>query len=581
MSDISALVVRDSRMPAPGGDKVTLLVPDGPSSVTYQSVNPSDPTSTNPSFDVQLPSVMTGLQRTLYWQMEGSFVITGTGFNAAGGIWTDFGRVALRQFPLQSMCSNVEVTVNDASISIGAIGQIIHGLLRVGNPAQSSTGLQSGVASAPDMASDYNAVTGLQGSPFRSTADMEPSQDSWAPRTVGITSISVDSDTQITVNFNVREPIIVPPFGYTNESREKAIYGVNQIQIKPNMDKFARGLSLSIPAGAAITSVALNPTSQSVLAVFVTPNDRSLAAARADAQHFRYDFPQLNTYFTTIGGTTTAGSTGQGSSNSFQLPVIPEKLIVYVTYSEVDRSNPALSLPDVFLPITSCQMQAGTRAGLLSGATEMDLWAMSYRNGAKTPFYNYSGLPQVSSALAGPRGSGGPLLLDVAADLSLPEGMTPGMAAQWQFSVSSLTFRNNMSRDALNPRLVIIAVTGGYMTNLSGSTTIVAGGISGLSDVAMKQAGVVSSTEFHKMEQEGGYGGSKIGDWFKKAAKTVFHDVVHPFYKKVLKPIGHDISDKVLEKAKEKIKGSGLQGGRSLGGRALGGARMHKTQLYG
>ena len=585
MSSPSAVIVRDSRLPALGGDDVSLMVSDGPSSVTYQSVTTPNPSSTNPIFDVQLPSVMTGLQRTLYWEMSGTFTITGTNFDKAN--WLDRNVIALRQFPLQSMCSSVEVTVNNSSVSIGSIGQIISGLLRVGNPAESGNGVQSGTASSPDMAAAYDdALRGLDSSPFRSTADVRPGDASWPPRTVGITDIDFASATTTTVSFTVREPIIVPPFGYTNDAREKAIYGVDQIQIKPNMGNFHRGLSLAIIPAASpantptVTSVTLAPTSQSVLAIFVTPNDRSLAAARADAQHFRYDFPQLNTYFSSItSGAVASGASVTGSSNSFQLPVIPEKLIIYATYSESDRSDPSQSLPDAFLPITSCQVQAGTRAGLLSGATEMDLWAMSYRNGAQLPFYIYQGLPQISGGNAAGNqvnGSGGPLVIDVAADLSLPEGMTPGMAAQWQFAVSNFTYRNNFSVELTSPRLVIIAVTGGYMTNLSGSSTIVAGGVSGLSDVALKHASAMSSMEFHQMMQQGGYGGSKIGDWFKKAAKSVYGDVIHPFYKKVVKPLGKDIADKVLEKGKQKIKGSGLQGGR-----ALGGARMGRTQLYG
>tara|TARA_R110000868_G_scaffold84595_3_gene238450 strand:+ start:3350 stop:5140 length:1791 start_codon:yes stop_codon:yes gene_type:complete len=575
--EIKTIVVRDSRLPGEKTDVATMVVPEGPSSVTYQSVTTADPTSVNPIFTIDIPSQMTGLQRTAYWEMTGSFVVTGTFLDLLAV--TD--RVALRQFPLQSMCSSLEAQVNNTTVSIGSVNQILPALLRVANPSSSGTGVQSATASTPDWTSNYEAAVGRLNSPFRPAGDMEVSDTNGPPRTVGITSITYNgvgaAATQMTVNFHVREPIILPPFGYTNAAREKAIYGVNQIQVKANMRDFNRGLSIALPAGATMTSVAMTPTQQSILAVFVTPDDRSIAVARKEAQIFRYDYNTVQSFFTTLtAGVVNDTASVSGTSNSFQLPVIPEKILIFATYSETDRQDATQSLPDAFMPITSLQVQAGTRAGLLSGATSMDLYAMSLKNGAKTPYFNYLGLPQVSSGNTGNQanGSGGPIVIDVAADLSLPDGMTPGMQAQWQFAVSQVTATNRYGRNITGPRLVVVAITGGIIENMAGDSKVIVGGVSTLDSDALRLAPRLSSIEFHKDADDAGFGGSKIGDWFKKAGETILSGV-------------KSAADSVLHAAPQLVEAAAMAAGRNgyggapLGGGIVGGARLGGARLGG
>jgi hypothetical protein len=418
---------------------------------------------------------------------------------------------------------------------------------------------------------------------------MEMSDNISPPRTVGITAITVNGAfTTMTVSFRVREPIVLPPFGYTNASREKAIYGVNQIQIRANMRDFNRGLSLAIPGGCTISNITMVPSQQSVLAVFVTPDNRSLADARLEAQTFRYDYNTVQTFTSVLtGGVVVDATSVSGSSNSFQLPVIPEKILIFAMYSETDRLDQTLSLPDAFMPITSIQLQAGTQAGILSGATQMDLYAMSLKNGARTSFFNFAGLPQISSSNAGNQanGSGGPLVVDVAADLQLPDGMTPGMRAQWQFAVSSVVCENRYGRNITAPRLVIVAITGGIIENEGGNSKVIVGGVDTLDADSLRQAPSLSSIEFHRAADDAGFGGSKIGDWFKKAAGTVWDGV-----KSAGEAVLHAAPELIEAASMAAGRGGAVLGGRPLGGRSLGGrplggailggARMQRSLLY-
>lgn len=596
------LVVRDSRLPEVGSrDKSRMVVTEGPSSTTYQPIQPPDPKSLNPIFSIDLPSQLTGLQRQLYWTMTGSFTVTGTALN----LMQVQDRVALRQFCLQSMCSSVEVQMNNTTLNIGSLDQIIDALLRVGNPTGDAAGTQSACPASMDTVANYNDAVGRLDSPFAPAGDRQISDAAGCPRTVGITGIIVDDGTgdpgssagtvRMTINFTVREPIVVPPFSYTDSGREKAIYGLNQVQVKCNLSSFARGLSLAIPAGATVTGITMVPATQTISAVFVTPSDRSLARASRVARPFSYDAPRVQTFFTTLGDVAAGGTPSSQSSNSFQLAVVPEKIVVFVVPSSTQRSavgtvvSADSSLPSAFCPITSCQIQAGTRGGLLSGATAIDLWAMSQKNGANIPFWQYAGLQQVSSSNGanGARGSGGPLILDVAADLSLPDGVLPGMAIPWTFSVTSLEFLNNYAVDLVAPRLIIMTITPASVTNTGGDSAVCVGGVpNDLKLSEIKDVGEVTSEEYHKLQSEGGFGGSPFTTWLYKVGDTIKHaaykagdslrgtaDQIAKTAKSAAWDLGDDLKDIGHEAAHNAIKGA-------VAAAQKGGRRMPRSMLY-
>lgn len=565
-SEYETVLVRDARLP--GIDPPKLVAVEGPASVTYQRVLPPNPTSTNPTFTIDLPSQMTGLQRTLYWQMTGSFTITGTGLD----LLQTNERIALRAFPLQSMCNSVQVQLNDTTVSLGSLNRYIAALLRVGNPSDSAAGVQSSVPAAHDWASEYDEMVGRLNSPFRAPGDGPVSNYDAPPRTVGITGLTFNGSTEIVVDFTVQEPIVVSPFGYTNNHHQKAVYGLNQLQVTCNMGNFHRGLSLALGT-STVTSVALAITEQAMLCTFITPEDRSAALAMQTQRAFQYDYNTVQAFYSTLtSGTVAAGASISGSSNSFQLPIVPERILVYATYSEADRADPSLSLTDAFMPIDSCQIQAGTRSGILSGANAQQLWRISHKNGAHTPFWNFSGIPQYSSSAAvHPRGSGGPLVLDVAEDLELPEGVTPGMRMNWQFSVSNATFTNRFGRTITAPQLVVVAITGGVLNNSSGSSSVELGGVQGLDSELIEEATVISSDEYRQMSEEAGFGGKR-----GRRARAFFRRLGRSLEKTALPAI--EMVAPELAPAAEVAKaalGSGM-----LGGALLGGKRMPRSKLY-
>lgn len=577
------LTVLDSRLPD-DDSRAVILEPIGPSSVTYQSVNSADGTSTIPIFSIELPSQLTGLSRTLYWRATCTWTVTGT----VMGNFLLGERVALRQFPLQSMCSNIEALVNDTTLSVGSLSQILAGLLRVGNPAKAAGFAQSTTAGTFDTVSDYGMAVGRLDSPFGAVGDRVPSSSAASSRTGQITSITCPDAQTMVVTATVEEPFVIPPFNYTDSGRNLCIYGMNNCQISCNVAYPQRGLSLAIPTGTTITGTTLALSGQKVLCTFVTPQDRSLALAMKEQRTFRYDCPRTQLFATEASGTVLSGASSTVNGNSFQLPVIPEKVMVWVQASEPNRLAVNSNSPDVFFPITGIQIQAGTRAGLLSGATTADLWATSNRNGADIPYWQYAGLPQVTSLNAGTpvnqaRGSGGPLILDVARDLSLPEGTIPGMAVNWSFVVSEATFTNNLPTTLSNWRLMVVPIMPGYLTNKAGSSTQCGGGVPGNDSTSFQRAGKIRSIEYQELMQDGGFGGailggSKVSNWFRQLGHNIKKsaDAVGHWIKGATNTVGEGIHNAWDDTITAASKGA-AQGAMS----GAGGARLPKSMLYG
>ena len=577
MADYRVLKVVDDRINV---DQVKVLVTeDGPASSTFQVVTPSDPASTNPVFTIQLPSNATGLNRRMYWRMAGSIVITGTNLDQLQLA----NRVCFRQFPLQSACTSVQVQINDSTLSIGNLSQIIAGLLRKGITSKSLGSGLSDVNCAPDLTADYSQALGASGI-FDPPGNAPYSNYSSQSRTQGILTFAVappgPGSTSMTLTFDIQEPIICAPFEYGDDANSKSLFGVNTLQISCNMANFHRMLSLALTGTAAtVTSVALTPTLQQMLVSFVTPKDRSLLTPD---RMYMYGYTNVQSYISTLTtGAVLSGTTVSGTSNVIDLPVVPKGFIVYATYSETDRANPAISLPDICLPIQAIQCSFMTRSGLLAGAGPDQLYQLNVKNGVSFPAWAHFGSQLVASSSTAPfpRGCGNILYIDTAQDLSLPDGVCPGMSIRSQFAVDSATFLNPSPNALTAPRLIVIALTEGILRNKDGASSTILGGVPGTDDERMRNATAVMRSELTRMGANAGYGGGFF-DFLKKAAKTLLPiaaPIVSALAPEFAPLVG--VAQSALGGAKKQAARAGamLGGARQragLAGSALGGAML-------
>jgi len=548
-----------------------LVAAAGPASSTFQSVQPNDPTSQNPVFSIQLPSPQTGLARTVYWRMSGSLTITGTNLNAL----TASNKVAFRQFPIQSACSNLSAQINDTVSSLGSLNQYVSGLAYLGLSTR-STAASCVMNAAFDAFAEYDASAGTL-SPFNPPAETGRNDYADESRTTGITSITVNGGlTSAVITFDIAEPLLLQPFSYGSSAHTKAIFGLNTVQISATLSNVHRMLSLSLSGGATVSAVALSISQQSLECNFLTPDDRSLVERPLA---YTYHFAQAQYYANTLtAGAVGAGTTATGSSAVVEFPVIPSKILVFCTYSATDLADATQSLANTFWPIQSISCQMGTRSGLLANATPRQLWEISRRAGSEAPYWQQAGLGQFGSATVGTlaNSSGAPLIIDVSQDLSLPDGVCPGMAQRITFAVNNITVRNNQSTAFTSPRLVIVALTEGLLTNKDGTSSITLGGVPGANDEHFQTANTLESAALREQGMDGGYGGALMGGSMRGFMKFL-HGVGN-----VAKTIGKPLlkmATPVVSMLAPEAAPALMAANAALGQGVRGGARM-QSKLY-
>lgn len=461
--------------------QVVDVIAEGPASVVYTTVTAPDPTGLSPIFTIQPGSVLMGVNRTMRLHVVGTVTVTGTNFSAlASG-----SRVCLRQFPLHSIMQNVQAQINNTTLSLGSVNLYTSALAAVSNTSASMASSGSTYPSTPDIYTDYNMALGISGGCFDTIGRGVYGDAVVSGRTAQITSITITGagGTSLAVGFDISEDLILSPFNYS-EREQKYLYGVQTMVVNLSYSNVHRMLCIATTGGVTFTGASLALTKQQLEVSYVTPDDSSLI--ERPLKHV-YDMAQVQYNATSAGASIAAGATFSITSNAIEFPVIPSKLVVMCTYSQTDLQDATKSLSDVCFPIVdkSCTVQFGTRGGLFSGASSVNLWEVSRRGGSHAKYPIWAGLPEVTS-MAPVEGStpgvyaGSPLIIDVAADLSLPAGgspVVPGMNVRTQYSFTA-TFKNHTGQTVNNPRLIILALTPGYLEIKDGASDFKLGGVS-------------------------------------------------------------------------------------------------------
>ena len=550
--------------------QVVQIVNDGPSSTTFQTVSPPDPTSQSPSFVIQTPSPMAGINRNMRLRAAGFLTITGTNLAPFASAANDFA--ALRQFPLQSCMQSLTVQINDWTASLGSLFQYIAPLANTSNASISMGQSQSTFPAQPDRFATYAGEAASPGGAFASVANLPYGDGIAGGRINQIVRGEVNAGgTVMVISFDISEDLVISPFTYDNNDK-KALYGISTLTINVNYGNFHRMLSLAVggaTAAATFSSVTCNFLKQDLAVTYVVAHDSSLI--EIPRKHI-YEYSSVQAY-TTQG---TAFSTYVGAltppsqsvfSNAIEFAVVPQKLIVFGTYSLLDLQDPTKSLPDLYFPISGVSITFGTRAGLLSGASSVNLWEIYRRNGGKLPFpiWNGNNLPQYTLAPAPATltsnfcYSGGPLILDTAADLSLPDGVVPGMSQRIQFSINcTLTNKTQVDYSASGIRLVVIAITPGMIAIKDGASMGTLGGITTADAMTSEIAGLETTELLDADKATSGWSGGSVVAGRLKA---------HQFQKKAGALIGG-------------VNMGGVNmGGVGIGGALIGGRKMAASQL--
>jgi hypothetical protein len=536
--DFRKVLVKDDRLCVT--DAVSYAVIKGGANVTmaqYNAIGSGGQTGfkTNINFNVQVPSQETVVARQALIQATLAFSITGnpvsvgvnTPTNQGYGYVFNYGGVdGFGPFPFHQLVNSVQWTINNNTISQNT-RDILSAICRIHDRRflQRYNGMTPVL---PDVYGSYAGLTtdSVLNNPFggftRMGLDSDIAPRGYLPCVItGTNYLAVNAGSRtITVSLDVTEPILLSPFVFAGDDSQ-GIYGIQNFNAVYNLSssttscvRFGGRVATRFTAGTLPVVTLTGVQSPRLLLQFLTPHPSDLLPSRNVVPY--YEMPR---YISTLPPFATPASATNGtnrvSSSSLQLNQVPDKLYIFARRAMDSR---LASDPDAFLTIQNISINWNNSSGLLSSATQQDLWRMSTENGINQTWAEFIGsavLPVTSDAtgLANVITSGSLLCLEFGKDIELKDDYyAPGSLGNFQLQFT-ISLANNLGIDILanNFELVTIVQNSGVFSLERGVSSSYLGILTKSDVLEASREKPIPYYDAIRM-----VGGSKVGDFFKR-----------------------------------------------------------------
>ena len=457
MSNFKTCLIQDSRISSIT-DEETFGVLDGAAQSTFQNFTATTQSSSSIVWNIQIPSENIVIDRHLMMQSTITLTLTLSsttidGFTATAApksvLVFDYGLTdALQVFPLNSLCTTQQMSINNATVSQNT-KDILPMLLRLYDRRKLNR-YNSLCPSLPDsFYSEYISGLGAINNVLSGYNNQSLDED-FVPRGAFPVSIlnvihsfenggtayydsslvmlqgTTNNTFQIVLQFVTTEPFIcLPPWINTNSNNQAGLVGVNNLSCNFNIDsscsrvfstanKFISNISLgatsasmttpnttggnaTITIGTTNYTVYTSVTAGSAIDAFqksqllfnflsLQPEQYKKISAKNCVPYL--DYPR---YLSSQQSTSTIATLGKATltSQSLQLNQVPDLILICVR-KPMSKQN--WTDPSAFLTINSISISFNNTAGILSSANQQQLYNISYRNGSAQSFYEFSGL---------------------------------------------------------------------------------------------------------------------------------------------------------------------------------------------
>ncbi len=505
MADYKLVNIVDSQLEDIASE-ITLPVITGAQASTYTQFNAQSASSTTQiQFQVQVPSLATAVNRHVLVQSTVDFLITFQGLDtvdqwAANAVLFNYGKTnALQAFPLNSLLTTMQANINDINVSITS-REILSAMLKMYNYEELAK---------------YNSLTpSLVDSFYQLYADGTNSNNNvlgnygvggfakeYQPRgcfPVALYSVNADgtanallNDLQVTAsaagtaNYSrvilrctVTEPLVgLSPFLSGCSKNVGAFLGINTLNLTLNLGNANRAMSNAsyavTGAGAAggggvtlptISSVQFVKADSSKLLMNFLTIPPSLGAKIEPKNVVNYN--QYMSYNYNTGQTIAPQTKTSLNFSNVQLGSVPSKILIYAR-----KPDSSLTTYDsnFFLVINKISLNFANLPGILSSASQVDLYNISTKNGLQETFFEFSGRGVSNNAAGAPTTvatTGSILVLDPAIDLGLTEDVTN--MSNGQFSINFSIDVENQTAEAITPVIYMVAVNAGLFKTEQG-----------------------------------------------------------------------------------------------------------------
>jgi hypothetical protein len=513
-SEFKTVLVKDPTI----GDITTDLVyavKSGANSTTYQSFAATSAANSVQVYNIQVPSenIIVGRDALISTPLQFRINISAVPVGEDAISWGQ--TCSLQAYPLASCMTTATATINNTTTSAN-LQDILPQILRL-NDNRELFRFNGMTPCLPDQEFGvYSDAFAANSSPLAGFAN-KSYDGCLAPRGAHPCVVQVDryvngaytdhsivstdavTNTWVVTVFSVStEPIFLSPFIYGHpDHNQQGMLGVNNMAFTFNINSvFNRLVSYGGPGVATITpgigldpdggkwdanpsifamsygvaSNLLNPPAQpSILLRLLSSQPSDMLSTRCVLPYF--DLPR---YLTNInGGAAIAANTVLAvSSQAIQLSQLPDYFIIVARKA---LNNQTLSDTSSFLTIRSISINLNNQSGLLSSASQQDLYRLSTKNQSQQSWSEFSGKASVAtaggaSALVPTTGS---MFIVSPTDLSLPDNLSCGSLGAFSLQFTAQVY--NQFGVGVAAELCVIACNSGIMVLNQGTAAIYTG----------------------------------------------------------------------------------------------------------
>jgi hypothetical protein len=272
------------------------------------------------------------------------------------------------------------------------------------------------------------------------------------------TRVPTIEDTEVYVQFQVTEPLLLSPFIFGSGEGKQGFYGIQTMNFQMNMLSNASRAWRCCRFGADFTrNVVVERFEDSTLHFqFLTPHASEMLEARNVVPYYEFpvyrttnfsDIPGRGAGTVGTNGLFSEGGTAVLNSSNIQLNGIPDKLIIFV------RKNMGVldcRESDKYLTIKGIRINFNNQAGLLASQSPQQLYRNSVLSGLHMSWEQFSGL---TTTVAGR-----------AAGTAEAFGAYTGLGANFTSTYNQTTDPPTIVPSTFSPGFKYIPTTGSVLT---------------------------------------------------------------------------------------------------------------------
>jgi hypothetical protein len=400
-------------------NKREFIVLSGLENITYRQSTTQNQSTQSATVTYRVPNKYTVIDR--HWYIRATWRVVATALAAGGNLDQSLvsGPAA---YPTNRVLDQLSVNIDEVNFN-SQPSRYWQALQRYYNAMGNNCDQGKFYSTCPSMPDQYIAYNDWTTFGSARNPLAEYGENSAGPTRRSIaTNVAVNTATDLDVSFTSTEPLFISPLLFGESSYNKSgLTGARNINITFTFSNVERVWS-NDPVIKPYTSITV--TLQN-LEVLIRYGDLKLSEAEkiqnslGQLHNIDWDYSGINAYQQNIAA-VPAGVPTQITSGNIQLNGIPSRLYIYAQRPLANINN---TTPDSFCRITALTIQWNSRNGILSTATEQDLYVMSVRNGLTMSFAQWS------------RFCGSVCCVDIAKDLGLNSIQAPGVIQDNQLQV--------------------------------------------------------------------------------------------------------------------------------------------------